>query len=235
MNILIIDDDKQLCSILNLFFKKYNYNVNIVHSGEDALSFLELNHQDLDIIILDLYMSGICGIETCKKIRFFSEVPILMLTSCNEDVQTILALEFGVDDYMLKPFTATVLLAKIKAILRRSSNKNIVIKNQLSNKYCFSDCILDLGMQTLSFKKVNIPITTGVFQILKYFIEHQNVVISRETLIKNIRNKHIESYDRSIDIQVSRLRKILADCHIHNAVKTIHGSGYMWTLPVVKK
>ncbi|MED7788100.1 response regulator transcription factor [Francisella sp. 19X1-34] len=232
MHILIVDDDKKICSMLELFFNKYNYEVDAVYSGEEALSLLETSHHQFDAIILDIHMQGICGIETCKRIRQFSEIPILMLTSSKEDVNTILALEIGADDYMTKPFNIMVLHSRIKNILRRSHQYHEISANKKFINYTFSDCTLDTGTQTLRYKDRIIPITTGVYRILKYFLENPNIVLSRDLLMENIQNRSLESFDRSIDIQVSRLRKILKDIGINDAIKTIHGSGYMCNLSV---
>ena len=218
--------------MLKLFFEKYNYKVGTVYSGEEAISRLNNKSNAFDIIILDLHMPGICGIETCKQIRTFSEIPILVLTSCSEDIQTVLALEIGADDYMTKPFEAMTLLARIKAIMRRSHKQNISTICQA--RYSFSKCILDTATQTLSFNRKTVLLTTGVYKILKYFIDNPNIVLSRERLMESIKDRSLESYDRSIDIQVSRLRKILDDCDIKNAIKTVHGSGYMWSILVTK-
>lgn len=235
MHILIVDDDKKICSMLELFFNKYNYKVDIVHSGEDALKLLEPSHDQFDAVILDIHMQGICGIETCKRIRQFCDIPILMLTSCQEDVSTILALEIGADDYMTKPFNAMVLHTRIKNILRRSHQQPQVLTDKKFISYTFSDCTLDTGTQTLKYKDEIVPITTGVYRVLKYFLENPNIILSRDQLMESVQNRSLESFDRSIDIQVSRVRKILKDIGIPDAIKTIHGSGYMWTLAVYKK
>ncbi|WP_150467839.1 response regulator transcription factor [Francisella sp. SYW-9] len=232
MHILIVDDDEKICSMLELFFNKYNYEVDAVYSGEEALSLLETSHDQFDAIILDIHMQGICGIETCKRIRHFSEIPILMLTSSQEDVNTILALEIGADDYMTKPFNIMVLHSRIKNILKRSHQHFQILTNKKFIKYTFSDCTLDISTQALIYKDKIIPITTGVYKILKYFLENPNIVLSRDLLMENVQNRSLESFDRSIDIQVSRLRKILKDIGINDAIKTIHGSGYMCTLRV---
>ena len=230
MHILIADDDEKICSMLEVFFDKHSYKVDIVHSGEDALELLESSHDQFDAVILDIHMQGICGIETCKRIRRFSNIPILMLTSCQEDISTILALEIGADDYMTKPFNAMVLHARIKNILRRSHQQPQVLTDKKNISYTFSGCTLDTGTQTLKYKDEMVPITTGVYRVLKYFLENPNIILSRDLLMESVQNRPLEAFDRSIDIQVSRIRKILKNIGINDAIKTIHGSGYMWTL-----
>ncbi|MED7818904.1 MULTISPECIES: response regulator transcription factor [unclassified Francisella] len=235
MNILIVDDDKKICSMLEIFFSKYNYNIKVAHSGEEALEILSTNHNNFDVVTLDIHMQGICGIETCKKIREFSDVPILMVTSSQEDINTIVALEVGADDYVIKPFNPMVLYSRIKNVIRRSHKQDQISVNKKTANYVFCDCILDVNTQTLKHNGEMIPITTGVYRVLKYFLENSNIVLSRELLMEQTQNRSLENFDRSIDIQISRLRKILKDAGINNAIKTIHGSGYMWTQEVTFK
>ncbi|APC92419.1 two component transcriptional regulator, winged helix family [Francisella sp. MA067296] len=235
MHILIVDDDEKICSMLELFFNKYNYQIHIVHSGEDAVDLLSTSHDKFDVVILDIHMQGICGIETCKRIRTFSEIPVLMLTSSQEDINTIIALEVGADDYMIKPFNPMVLYSRIKNIIKRSHKQVPATINKKFISYTFGDCILDTSTQTLKHKAKMIPITTGVYRVLKYFLENPNIILSRDILMEQTQNRSLENFDRSIDIQVSRLRKILKDIGINDVIKTIHGSGYMWTLAVHQK
>ncbi|MGQ4002907.1 response regulator transcription factor [Francisellaceae bacterium CB299] len=234
MRILLVDDDKEICSLLHTFFSKYGFKVEMVHSGEDALICLKNSSDNFDLIILDLHMSGICGIKTCKQIRAFSVIPILMLTSCKEDIQNILALEIGVDDYVTKPFNTVLLLARVKALIRRSSKElGNTQKANLIN-YSFGNCVFDTRAQLLLFKGADVHITTGLFQLLRYFIENPNIVITRDSLMETIKNRSLESFDRSIDVQISKLRKVLADCDMKDAIKTIHGAGYMWIPSVTR-
>ncbi|QIW09707.1 response regulator transcription factor [Francisella sp. LA112445] len=235
MNILIVDDDKKICSMLKLFFEKYNYKIDIVHSGEEAIEILYANHEKYDVVTLDIHMHGICGIETCKKIREFSDIPILMVTSSQDDINTILALEVGADDYVIKPFNPMVLYSRIKNVIKRSHKQEQVSVNKKTVNYAFCNCILDTSTQTLKYNGKMIPITTGVYRVLKYFLENPNIVLSRELLMEQTQNRSLENFDRSIDIQISRLRKILKDIEINDAIKTIHGSGYMWTQEVTLK
>ncbi|OIN84204.1 response regulator transcription factor [Francisella sp. TX07-6608] len=235
MHILIVDDDEKICAMLELFFNKYNYQTQIVHSGEDAIELLRTSVGDFDVVILDIHMQGICGIETCKRIRTFSDIPILMLTSSQEDINTIIALEVGADDYMIKPFNPMILYSRIKNIIKRSHKQTQILTNKKLISYTFGDCILDTSTQTLKYNSEMIPITTGVYRVLKYFLENPGIILSRDNLMEQTQNRSLENFDRSIDIQISRLRKILKDIGFSDAIKTIHGSGYMWTLPVHQK
>jgi DNA-binding response OmpR family regulator len=161
MNILIVDDDKEICSMLKLFFDIYSYRVDMIHSGEDVLTYLK-DKQD-----------------------------------------------------------------EIKAILRRSHREPKEGESKFIS-YSFSNCVIDTATQSLLQDGKMIHITTGVYQILKYFVDNPNRIISRETLMNSIQNRPLETYDRSIDIQISRLRKILSKHGVKQAIKTVHGSGYMW-------
>ncbi|BCD91387.1 DNA-binding response regulator [Francisella halioticida] len=235
MRILIVDDDEKICSILELFFNKYNYKIDVTHSGEEALDILSTSHDEFDAVILDICMQGICGIETCKRLRLFSNIPVLILTACKDDVNTILALEIGADDYMIKPFNPMVLHSRVKNVLRRSHQQPQILTDKKVINFAFSDCILDINTQTLKHNDEIVSITTGVYRVLRYFLENPNIIISRELLMEQAQKRPLERFDRSIDIQISRLRRILKDVGISNAIKTIHGSGYMWVLAVYRR
>ena len=222
-SILVIDDDSKLNNLLTEYLGKNNYKVTAVENPKDGLVKLKNNYYDL--IILDLMLPEMDGFETCKQIRKDFETPIVMLTARGEVTDKVVGLELGADDYLPKPFEPRELLARIQSVLRRSEVK--VKKNELIK---FRNLIIDPNKRTAFFFGKDLELTSTEFELLILFVTHNGKVLSRDEIMQNTRGISWMSYDRSVDVMVSRLRNKLKNKQ--NAkdqlIKTIHTVGYMF-------
>ena len=224
--ILVVDDDHGIRDLLGRFFRQHGYETLLAKDGETMLAHLE--KQSADIIILDIMMPGDDGMTLCRKLRAKSQVPIIMLTAISEEIERILGLEMGADDYISKPFNPRELLARVKAILRRSgANEEDV--DQTHVKYRFQDWILDkTARQLTSPDHMEISLSSGEYILLLSFLERPQQVLSRDRLLDLTRSRSATPFDRSIDIQISRLRsKIEEDPKNPQLIKTVRGGGYI--------
>ena len=218
--ILVIDDDVQLSKLIEEFLGTFNYEITIMHEPEPALKFLEKNKMDL--VILDIMLPGIDGFQALRKIREDSQIPVIMLTARGEVTDRIVGLELGADDYLAKPFEPRELLARIQSILRRSSSPGTMVDilefNHLSINKLKQEVLLDGEILHLS---------TSEFEALLLFAENPGKVMDREIMVESLRGITWQSYDRSVDVLVSRLRNKLGDTTSKiRFIKTIHGVGY---------
>ncbi|MEM1243328.1 MAG: response regulator [Pseudomonadota bacterium] len=233
--LLIVDDDLEIRNLLAQLLKNSNYQVYTAENGEEMFSILQT--QIIDLIILDVMMPGESGLSLCAKLRKSSSIPIIMLTAVGDDMDKIVGLEMGADDYLAKPFNSRELIARIKAVLRRSrdakQNTLTEIENE-KNVVSFAGWIFDLSARLLlSPEMVEISISAGEYDLLKAFVEHPLQVLSRDQLMNYIHKRQFEPFDRSIDVQVSRLRqKIEQDPKNPALIKTVRGGGYMFSARV---
>lgn len=231
-SLLVVDDDPDIRQLLSEFLTQHGY---VVHMAKDGKAMAEqLVQHSVDMVILDIMMPGEDGISLCRRLRAESTMPILMLTAITEDVERILALEIGADDYLSKPFNPRELLARIKAILRRTENVPSNNDRPKQNVFHFDGWQLDESKrQLLSPDQVEITISTGEYSLLQVFLQHPQEVLSRDRLLTLTKNRTAEPYDRSIDIQVSRLRqKLEADPKQPEMIKTVRGGGYILAVDV---
>ncbi|MAZ39354.1 MAG: two-component system response regulator [Legionellales bacterium] len=194
----------------------------------------------MDLIILDIRMPGEDGFTVCQKIRKTSDIPIIMLTANGEDMDRIIGLEMGADDYLPKPFNPRELVARIKAVLRRTAETKNSHKEEMhidTEIYTFVNWKLDTATRVLmSPDDLEISITAGEYTLLMTFLERPKRVLSRDQLLEITHNRQAGPFDRSIDIQVSRLRqKIEDDPKNPKLITTVRGGGYMFTAPVKKR
>lgn len=231
-SLLVVDDDPDIRQLLSEFLTQHGY---VVHMAKDGKAMAQqLVQHSVDMVILDIMMPGEDGISLCRRLRAESTMPILMLTAITEDVERILALEIGADDYLSKPFNPRELLARIKAILRRTENVPSSNDQPKQNVFHFDGWQLDESKrQLLSPDHVEITISTGEYSLLQVFLQHPQEVLSRDRLLTLTKNRTAEPYDRSIDIQVSRLRqKLEADPKQPEMIKTVRGGGYILAVDV---
>lgn len=237
--LLIVDDDAEIRQLLGQFLNKYGYEVVLAHNGSTMLEALA--KAAIDLVILDIMMPGEDGFELCRRVRKTSHVPILMLSAVGEETDRIVGLEIGADDYLSKPFNPRELLARIRAILRRSegfgeslpeSRKTILRPAQ--THYYFNDWQFDMAMRRLiSPEGLEIDLTSGEYTLLTVFIENPQCILSREQLLECTHNRNAGPLDRTIDVQVSRLRqKIEEDPKAPKMIKTVRGGGYLFTAKV---
>lgn len=236
-HILVVDDDEEIRTLLADFLSNYNYHVYTACDGIEM--FAQLGRSSVDLIILDLMMPGEDGLTLCKKVRAESNIPIIMLTAIGEETDRIIGLEMGADDYIAKPFNPRELLARMKAILRRAGDTDAFASETetKSSRVEFADWQFDLATRNLlSPDEMEVTLSAGEFDLLAAFVEHPQRVLSRDQLLDITKNRAAGPFDRSIDVQISRLRhKIEPDPKNPTLIKTVRGGGYLFTPEVKRK
>ena len=218
--ILIIDDDVQLTELLIEFLVPYKYKIVAKHTPDEGLEYLE--KKEANVIILDIMLPGMDGFQVLRKIRENLSTPVIMLTARGEVTDRIVGLELGADDYLSKPFEPRELLARIQSILRRTHSLAAIIEN-----VHFKGLSIDKNKQEVLLDKKLISLSTTEYEALILFIENSSETLDREFLVENLRGISWQSYDRSVDVLVSRLRGKLGETPNNTRfIKTIHGVGY---------
>ncbi|MDY0146671.1 MAG: response regulator [Halothiobacillus sp.] len=222
--ILVVDDDADLRSLLRAYLTDQGYHVLEAAEGNEL--WTRLDNSTVDLIILDLMLPGEDGLSLCRTIRARQTTPILMLTARGDEMDRIIGLEMGADDYLPKPFHPRELLARIRSIFRRSEQQNHA---QPPRHLHFSGWTLDLAARHLmSADQVVVPLSTGEFRLLKTLAEHPNTVLSRDQLMDALAGRESDPLDRTIDVMMSRLRRRLGDdAREPTLIKTIRNEGYM--------
>ncbi len=232
-NLLIVDDDVEICTLLSQFLAKHNFTIYTAHDGIEM--FDQLDKHLIDLIILDMMLPGDDGITLCRKLQSSHSIPIIMLSAAGEDTDRIIGLEVGADDYLAKPFNPRELLARIRAILRRSQNTEEIIDEAKPatqpNAIYFNDWMLNLTNRHLvSPDKIEVSLSSGEFDLLMAFLKHPQQILSRDQLLDATGHHYAGPFDRSIDMQVSRLRqKIKENPRKPLLIKTVRGGGYLFT------
>ena len=227
--ILIVDDDPRLRDLLRRYLGENGFNVLVSENGEAMKRLWVREH--FDVLILDLMMPGEDGLAILKRLRAEKDMtPVIMLTARGEDVDRILGLELGADDYLGKPFNPRELLARIHAVLRRRPRQDAPGAPSMENEVVkFGDFELDLGTRVLKKNGEIVPLTTGESAVLKAFARHPRQPLSRDKLMEMARGREYEAFDRSLDVQVSRLRKLLEpDPSKPRYLQTVWGLGYVF-------
>lgn len=231
--ILIVDDDAEIRTLLGRYLKEHGYEVTSARDGIELREQLKLVTPTL--IVLDLMLPGPSGYDLCREIRQKSSIPILMLTARGEEADRIIGLELGADDYLAKPFSPRELLARIRAILRRANSGTQTVASDAGG-YSFMGWQLDTGSHSLTTPEgEQIDLSGGEYDVLLALVEHPQRVLSRDQLLDLARHRLAGTFDRSIDVQISRLRRKLAAAGGHELIKTIRGAGYMFTSPVKRQ
>lgn len=227
--IIVVDDDARIRDLLRRYLTQEGFEVSIAEDGK-ALNRLLLR-ESADLIVLDLMMPGEDGLSICRRLRAAHDrTPIIMLTAKSEDVDRIVGLEFGADDYLGKPFNPRELLARIHAVLRRRPQPEAPGAPSSENEVVnFGPFCLDLGTRVLLKNNEEQPLTTGEFAMLKALVRHPRQPLSREKLALLARGREFEPFDRSLDVQVSRLRKLVEeDAANPRYIQTVWGVGYVF-------
>lgn len=204
-HILLIEDDPGIASPLFLYLTQSGFDINIARDGEEAMMLFEKSKSIIDLIILDLNLPKKDGFSVCSSIRETSNIPIIILSARETEDDKVRALELGADDYIAKPFSPRELVARIKTVLKRLSKPILSSKQQAF--LSFGSLKLDTAEYTLSIEDVIIKVTKTEFLILAYLIQHQNHVVERETLMKEIIGYEHYLYDRTIDTHMKNLRR----------------------------
>ena len=227
--ILVVDDDPRLRDLLRRYLSDNGFSV---YTADNAATMSKLwLRERFDLLVLDLMMPGEDGLAVLRRLRGGNDTtPVLMLTAKGEDVDRIVGLELGADDYLAKPFNPRELLARINAILRRKSPPEVPgAPSQESLSVTFGEFHLDLATRTLTRGGEAVPLTTGEFAVLKAFARFPRVPLSREKLMEMARGREYEAFDRSLDVQISRLRKLIEpDPSKPRYIQTVWGLGYVF-------
>jgi two-component system, OmpR family, response regulator len=232
-HILIVDDDRDIRDLLSEYLQKQGYRASVAADGRAMRAFMSRIAPDL--IVLDLMLPGEDGLALCREVRTQSEVPIIMLTARGEEVDRIVGLEMGADDYLAKPFSPRELVARIKSILRRSRALPANLKPDQARFFQFAGWTLEVATRNLlSPDGVAIALSGTDYKLLRIFLDHPNRVLTRDQLIDMTQSRDAGPFDRSIDLQVSRLRRRLNDNPKDPAIiKTARGEGYVLAAEVV--
>lgn len=230
-DVLLVDDDIELCSMLKDYLGRYGFRVHALHRGDEGLK--AARSRDWALILLDVMLPGMDGFEVLKQVRASSDVSVLLLTARGEDVDRIVGLEIGADDYLPKPFNPRELLARMRAILRRRSGggpKNEPVSLRVD------DLELDSAARTVKQSGQKIELTSVEFALLETLMRFPGQVVSREQLSESALGRKFDPFDRSLDMHVSRLRRKLgANGSGDEQVKTIRGAGYQLAVSAAKQ
>jgi len=231
-HILIVDDHREIRDLVSRALSKEGFVVTGAADGRAMRKVIADSR--IDLILLDLMLPGEDGLSLCRALRAESNIPIIMLTAKGEEVDRVIGLEMGADDYLAKPFGSRELLARIRAVLRRSQDRAAPAGLVAPRRYCFDRWQLETSArELLRDDGVTIPLSTGEYDLLIVLIERPQRVLSREQLIDLARPRTASVLDRSIDTQVSRLRKKLEiDPSDPKIIKTVWGGGYIFTQAV---
>ena len=224
--LLVVDDDPELRELTQAYLMKNGFIVNTVESSVGMDEFLATN--DVDLLILDLMLPGEHGLAIAKRLKKKKDLPIIIVSAQGEDIDRIVGLEIGADDYLPKPFNPRELLARIRAVLRRSNGK-IEEKETESSRLVFNDYELDLNAHSLSRGGEKVSLTSGEFDLLALLAANPNRVLHRDIILDKLTGAERSPFDRSIDVRVTRLRgKLEFDPSKPELIKTIWGKGYMF-------
>ncbi|PHS18232.1 MAG: DNA-binding response regulator [Kangiella sp.] len=221
--ILLVEDDEKLAQLVKQYLIQSGFDVRVEMRGDLAIA--TIGQYQPDLLILDINLPGKDGLTICKEIRPTFEQPILMLTARNEDFDQVLGLEFGADDYVIKPAEPRVLLARINALLRRTQTQKIEKITEL----VFGQLKIDLASRDVFYKEEKVILSSHEFELLQIIAGQSGTILSRDYLFKNLYNREYDGLDRTMDVRISQLRRKLGD----NAeepfrIKTVWGKGYLF-------
>ncbi len=222
-HLLVCDDDREIRDLLQRFLRQHGYRADTAANATQASKMIDNGR--FDLLVLDIMMPGEDGLNLCRRLRAGSSLPIIFLTAIAEETDRIIGLELGADDYVTKPFNPRELLARIRAVLRRSAPEPIASFDH----YRFSGWSLDPASRELRNPEgAVVPLSTGEYDLLMAFLDRPQRVMNRDQLLDLTRGREAQPFDRSVDVQLSRLRrKIEADPKDPDLIKTIRGGGYI--------
>jgi DNA-binding response OmpR family regulator len=224
-SILVVDDDPKLRDLLAQYLGREGFRVRTANDG-NAMDQL-IAESSPDLLVLDLMLPGEDGLSIARRLRSGTDIPVIILSARGDEVDRIVGLEVGADDYLAKPFSPRELLARIRAVLRR---QRVPAVSDETTAVSFGDFVLDLDAQRLLRLGHEVELTAGDFALLEVLVTHPNRVMSRDQLVDRIKGYERSPYDRSIDVRVTRLRKkIVADPANPVFIRTVWGRGYMFT------
>ena len=227
--ILIVDDDIELCGLVSEYLAPEGFRLEAVHDGETGLQ-RALNGNYL-LVVLDVMLPGMSGFDVLRRIRATSRIPVLLLTARGEDVDRIVGLEIGADDYLPKPFNPRELVARIRAVLRRTSSERRVGVAVPPEILRIGDIELDPATRTVKHAGEPVDLTSVEFNLLEVLLREAGRVVTREELVSAVLSRKFSPFDRSIDMHVSKVRKKLGDNEEIEHIKTVRGVGYIFARP----
>ncbi|WP_117193741.1 response regulator [Rhizobium terrae] len=234
-HIAVVDDHHDIRDLVGQYLTRHGYRVSLAESGQMLRDLL--GREAIDLIVLDIMMPGEDGISICRHLRASISTPIIFLTAMSEDTDRIVGLEIGADDYLVKPFNPRELLARVRAVLRRGQGASTRDSDAIKgNTVRFNQWTLDFARQELTGTDgIGLALSTVEFRLLKAFLDHPGMVLSRDQLLDLTAGRMADAFDRSIDNQVSRLRKkVETDPKNPSIIKTHWGGGYSFSASVVK-
>ncbi len=216
--VLVVEDEASIASFVSLYLKNAGYSVRTASTGSDALA--QAGAVEISLIVLDLMLPDIDGIEVCRRIRKASDVPILMLTARDEDVDKIIGLEVGADDYLTKPFNPRELVARVKSILRRATPER---RERESAQIRHGDLLVDAGRREVRVGEEEIQLAPKEFDLLWELLDHRGLVLTRDQLLERVWGYTFAGDTRTVDVHVRQLRRKLGDA---SPIVTVWGVGY---------
>ncbi|WP_215559506.1 response regulator transcription factor [Bacillus mycoides] len=213
-HILVVEDDQEIQELIKQFLMTQQYIVEIASDGLEGMK--QFNNQSFDLILLDVMMPNLNGFEVAKMIRSHSNIPIIMLTTLEEEQDQVKGFDFGIDDYITKPFSFHVLLRRVEAVLRRSNDQSI------DNHFVFKEIHVDCDAYKVYVNEVEIPLTTKEFEILQLLLQNEKKVLTRESIVEKVLGYEYHGETRMIDTHIKNIRKKLDMPYI----KTVKGIGY---------
>jgi two-component system OmpR family response regulator len=232
-HLLLVDDDEDILALLTAFFRRHSHVISAATTGREMFDVID--QQPVDLVILDVMLKNEDGFDLCRKLRAGSPIPVIMLTAVGDPTDRIVGLELGADDYLTKPFDQRELLARVKAVLRRTRELTAApIRSETRPALRFAEWRLDVARRELrSADNTLVLLSGGEFDLLLAFAEHPQRVLTRDQLIDLARGSSHVAYDRSIDVQVSRLRhKIEEDPKNPLLIRTVRNGGYLFAVSV---
>jgi len=228
--ILIVEDDERLAELTQEYLESNGLNVSLEHHGGHAVD--RIRNEKPDLVVLDLMLPGEDGLSICRRVRPFYQGPIIMLTARNDDLDQVLGLEMGADDYVSKPVKPRVLLARIRALLRRAGDVPAETEETESEepvRLHFNDLVVDRAMREAWLNDQSIDLTSAEFDLLWLLASSAGRVLSREEIFTALRGIEYDGQDRSIDVRVSRIRPKIGDDPVHpRRIKTVRSKGYLF-------
>ncbi|WP_137674795.1 response regulator [Agarivorans sp. Toyoura001] len=225
VKLLLIDDDKELTELLGELLELEGFSCEVCNDGLSGLE--KLKQQRYDLVLLDVMMPGKNGFEVLKELRKDNQQPVLMLTAKGDEIDRVLGLELGADDYLAKPFSERELLARIRAILRRTQSASPTEANQ--ELVCHQDLKLSVAKQQVHCDGQELELTSTELLLLQHLLEQPGKLLEKDALNQKVLGKRLQAFDRSLDMHISNLRKkIPARKDQLPRIKTVRGKGYMW-------
>jgi len=226
-HVLLVEDDVRLSSLMQEYLQQQGMVVSVEHRGDIAVN--RILDELPDLVVLDLMLPGKDGFTVCKEVRPQYKGPILMLTAKDEDIDQVVGLEIGADDYVTKPIQPRVLLARIRALFRRFGENNTASNSNDLTELDFGGLKISLSARAVRLRRKNIDFTSNEFELLWFLASQAGKILSRDTILEKLRGIDYDGFDRSVDVRISRLRKKLGDDPSKPfRIKTVRGKGYLF-------